>query len=49
MTLPFSKVAQANDMQLEYLNSQDARKRFDRLYSHDGSLIKRLGLDKDQK
>jgi len=45
----FLKVAQANDMQIDYLNSQDARKRFDRLFSHYGGLIKRLDLDKEKK
>jgi tripartite-type tricarboxylate transporter receptor subunit TctC len=42
----FLKVAQTNNMQIVYLNSQDARARLNRFYRHYGELIKRLGLDK---
>jgi tripartite-type tricarboxylate transporter receptor subunit TctC len=45
----FLKIAQTNNMQLEYLNGQDAKQRFNRLFSRYGSLIKRLELDKEKK
>jgi tripartite-type tricarboxylate transporter receptor subunit TctC len=45
----FLKIAQANNMQVEYLNGQDAKQRFTRLFNRYGSLIKRLELDKEKK
>lgn len=41
----FLKIAQANNMQLEYLNGPDARARFNHFYQHYGNLIKRVGLE----
>jgi tripartite-type tricarboxylate transporter receptor subunit TctC len=41
----FLKIAQANNMQVEYLNGPDARTRFNHFYQNYGNLIKRVGVD----
>ena len=45
----FVKVAQTNNMQVEYLNGRDARERFTKFFNRYGALIKKLELDKEKK
>jgi tripartite-type tricarboxylate transporter receptor subunit TctC len=45
----FLKIAQTNNMEVEYLNGQDAKQRFNRFFNRYGTLIKTLELDKEKK
>lgn len=45
----FKKIAAGVNLEIEYLDGQAAREQLNRYYKHYGDLIKRIGLDKENK